>query len=233
MASMGVADSNRIKTFISTSVDRFRPSYGYYPINYPRQCIFIASVNRGGGGYLKDETGGTRFWPVACGVAWQGTDRSLDAEALAEARDQLWAEAVVRYQAGETWWLSDVESRRQQAEAVDDRYDTDVWQERIDAFLAAHPAPVTTGDVLRGAALRDGTSWTRADQMRVAAALVRNGRVRTRKQMGGAREWHYVKPGWESEVITDNVAGATVRVIVDNTNGGGGGGGWAAPKMVS
>ena len=229
MASMGVADSNRIKTFISTSVDRFRPSYGYYPINFPRQCIFIASVNRGGGGYLKDETGGTRFWPVACGVTWEGTDRSLDAEALAEARDQLWAEAVVRYQVGETWWLSDVESRRQQAEAVDDRYDTDVWQERIDAFLVANPAPVTTGDVLRGAALRDGTSWTRADQMRVAAALVRGGRKRMRAQSGGTRAWHYVTPGWTGE--TADAGSGGVRVVVDNTVGAGTGA-FAAPKMV-
>ena len=43
------------------------------------------------------ETGGRRFWPVACGL--------IDIEALAHDRDQLWAEARGRFDAGTAWWL--------------------------------------------------------------------------------------------------------------------------------
>jgi putative DNA primase/helicase len=49
------------------------------------------------GTYLRDETGGRWFWPVVCG--------RIDVEALARDRDQLWAEAKVRFDSGTVWWL--------------------------------------------------------------------------------------------------------------------------------
>jgi predicted P-loop ATPase len=62
--SMSRADVSKIKGFISRTTDRFRPSYEKRVIESRRQCVFAGSVNHCA--YLRDETGGRRFWPVAC-----------------------------------------------------------------------------------------------------------------------------------------------------------------------
>jgi putative DNA primase/helicase len=105
----------KVKAFITRSTDRFRPSYGRRVIEVPRQAVFFGSTNALE--YLKDETGGRRFWPVRCG--------RIDHDAIARDRDQLWAEAVALYNAGEPWWLTDeallLEAHGQQ----EDRYQGD------------------------------------------------------------------------------------------------------------
>jgi predicted P-loop ATPase len=97
LSSMTRAEIERVKAFITRKVDRFRPSYGRHVIEVPRQSIFIGSTNNET--YLKDETGGRRFWPIACGT--------IDNKAIEQDRDQLWAEAVASYKAGIPWWLTD------------------------------------------------------------------------------------------------------------------------------
>ncbi len=93
--SLSRAEVNKAKAFLSRATERFRWSYGRRVVEYPRQCVFAGSVNRSE--YLRDETGGRRFWPIACGA--------IDIERLAKTRDQLWAEAVMRYGRGDPWWL--------------------------------------------------------------------------------------------------------------------------------
>jgi predicted P-loop ATPase len=93
--SMARGDVSKIKSFMSRTTDRFRPPYGRRVVEQPRQCVFAGTVN--GNEYLRDETGGRRFWPISCA--------RIDVDGLTDVRDQLWAEARDRYRADETWWL--------------------------------------------------------------------------------------------------------------------------------
>lgn len=86
----------RTKSFISTSCDRFRKSYGRRAGIYPRSTVFVGSTNDSA--YLCDESGARRFWPVKVGT--------IKIDDLRRDRVQLWGEAVMAYRAGEAWWLS-------------------------------------------------------------------------------------------------------------------------------
>ena len=94
-------DVSRIKQFLSLRVDRFRAAYGRHVKELPRSCIFFGTTNTTD--YLQDTTGNRRFWPVDTGeqAAAKNVWRDLDGET-----DQIWAEAYMRWQAGEALYLS-------------------------------------------------------------------------------------------------------------------------------
>ena len=202
--TMSRAEVSAIKAFMSRTHDRFRPPYGKRLVDLPRQCVFAGSINPEGG-YLKDATGGRRFWPVACG--------HIDTDRLERDRDQLWAEAHDRFRVGEPWWLETAELNALASEEQADRYQGDAWEEPIRAYLDneiewmdngygsrtpyRHPrvealTDVTVGEILEKALGIEKGRWTQTDQNRVARCLVSMGfsRHKTRKS-GGNREWRY------------------------------------------
>ena len=126
---------------------------------------------------MKDATGARRFWPVECCVGWPAA-RKIDVRRLAAVRDQMWAEALHAYRLGESWWLDSAEEA-EQAVAADDRFDVDAWEERVAAFLdtvepdAKGVVSVSTGEILTGALHKAAEHWTRADQTRVGAIMLR------------------------------------------------------------
>jgi predicted P-loop ATPase len=202
--TMSRAEVGTIKAFISRTHDRFRPPYGKRLVDLPRQCVFAGSVNPEGG-YLKDATGGRRFWPIRCGT--------IDLEALACDRDQLWAEAVARYRAGEPWWLETRNLTELAEEEQLDRYQGDAWDDPIRDYLLnehewlangcdgrmlrqrARAQPlrdVSLPEVLEHALGMEKGRWTQADQNRVARCLISMGFQRTRmRRTDRGREWRY------------------------------------------
>ena len=94
-------DVSRIKQFLSLRADRFRAAYGRNVKELPRTCIFFGTTNTAE--YLQDTTGNRRFWPIDTGEQrhTKSVWRDLDPEI-----DQLWAEAYVRWQAGEPLYLT-------------------------------------------------------------------------------------------------------------------------------
>jgi predicted P-loop ATPase len=85
------------KSFLTQAVDTFRPPYEVAAKKVKRSCVFAATSNDNSP--LTDATGGRRYWSVTCGI----TRSKADIEKLKANRDQLWAEAFQRYQAGEPW----------------------------------------------------------------------------------------------------------------------------------
>ena len=161
--AMGRADISKTKSFLSRRVDRFRPPYGRHIVEVPRQSVFCGTVNQAE--YLKDETGGRRFWPVKCGSV-------MRLEELRRDRDQIWAEAAVRYERGDRWWLDDEKLIEAAASEQDERFQSDPWEELIKPWLASR-TEVTTAQTLIEAVHKEPGQWTRADEIRVAAVLRR------------------------------------------------------------
>lgn len=94
------SQTDRIKQFLSMCDDIFRVAYGRRTDRFPRTCVFFGTTNRPE--HLRDETGNRRFWPIDVGVT-EPVKRvygDLDIEA-----DQIWAEAYVRWQLGESLYL--------------------------------------------------------------------------------------------------------------------------------
>ena len=99
------AEVETVKNFISKPSDRFRVAFGKRSDNFPRQCIFIGSTNEFG--FLRDPSGGRRFWPVD--VVRKYIHGSLNI-------DQIWAEAKTLFEAGESLHLA--EEEEEEANAV-------------------------------------------------------------------------------------------------------------------
>jgi putative DNA primase/helicase len=119
-------DVDVVKAFISRRTDRFRPPYGHGVVLQPRQCVLIGTTNRDD--YLRDDTGNSRFWPIACqGADWQW---------IAENREQLWAEAAKREADGEPIWLDDQQIVRVATEAQAERLAEDPWHREVMDFVS-------------------------------------------------------------------------------------------------
>jgi predicted P-loop ATPase len=122
MHSFDRSEVERIKGIISCAVDRYRAPYGRNAEDHPRQSVFAGTTNRDD--WQRDDTGARRFWAVRCGI--------IDTAWLAVHRDQLFAEAVARFRAGESWWS--VPSVEAAAEA-DERRPRDTWEDALRSYL--------------------------------------------------------------------------------------------------
>ena len=178
MHAMNRAETAHLKAFITRTIERYRPSYGRKEVIEPRQCVFVGATNRDT--YLRDETGGRRFWPVKA--------ETINTEKLANDRDQLFAEAVRLYRTGASWWPDRDFERKYIEQEQASRYEADAWEETIAEFLGKH-SKVTVGQVARDALGFETSRIGTADQRRIAAALEQAGWRRDARAHGGTRLW--------------------------------------------
>ena len=179
MHSMSRAEATLLKAFITRTCERYRPSYGRREVIEPRQCVFVGTTNRAT--YLRDETGGRRFWPIKT--------NAIDIDALARDRDQLFAEAVVLYSKGTAWWPDKDFERLHIMPEQAERYEGDAWEENIAAYLS-NKDRVTIGQVAREALQIETARIGTADQRRIAAVLEQLGwRRLPKKDWQGKRWW--------------------------------------------
>ena len=164
LSALRRSETELLKAFISRPVERYRPPYGREEVIEARQCIFVGTTNKEA--YLRDETGGRRFWPVRVG--------SIDTDALAHDRDQLFAEAVSRYRAGEKWWPDQDFERDHVKPEQESRFEVDAWEQEIASFLVGRER-VQVSEVARDVLGIDKAKIGTAEQRRIASVLSRLG----------------------------------------------------------
>jgi predicted P-loop ATPase len=157
------AESTLLKQFVSRQHERYRPPYGHMEVDEPRQCVFIGTTNKST--YLKDETGGRRFWPLKTG--------NINIEALVRDRNQLLAQAAEEFHREVPWWpdheLEETVTAEQHA-----RYDQDAWLPIIQAWLddrVNHQASYTVAEIAIGALYVSKAHIDRGTQLRIANVL--------------------------------------------------------------
>lgn len=95
LAVMKKAEIENVKHFLTKTEDTYRAAYARRTSTHKRQCAFFGTTNEEE--FLHDATGARRFWAVRV----HGSDKDLTDDIV----DQIWAEMVERYKAGEKWYL--------------------------------------------------------------------------------------------------------------------------------
>lgn len=173
MSALSKAEAGALKSFITRDTERYRPPYGRLEIVAPRQCLFIGTTNKTA--YLRDETGGRRFWPVKVG--------RIDIDALRHDRDQLFAEAVVAYRRGDPWWPDRTFERDHIAPQQEARFEADAWEQPVVEWLR-DKTKTTITEVAREALFIETPKFGTADQRRITAILERREWIQKRDKHG-------------------------------------------------
>lgn len=178
LSAISRAEDAALKAFLTRPVERFRPPYGRLEVVMPRQCVFIGTTNKAT--YLRDETGGRRYWPVKVG--------KVDTDRLQRDRDQLFAEAVHLYLDGRQWWPSADFEREQIKPQQEERFEGDAWEESILKWLEGRPR-ATVNEIAQGALYIDLSKIGTMEQRRISRCLERLGWVQ-RRGTGGTRHYY-------------------------------------------
>ena len=180
-----------LKSFVSRQVDRVRLAYRRNSEDYPRQCIFIGTINPDALGYLKDTTGNRRYWPVTVGQYGELSLSQLQAD-----RDHLWAEAYMRYKKGDSLHLTDSVALQEAKQAQEGREETDGWQERIESWLikqtAMHHDRPSSIEVWEDCLEGDTSRFERKQQQRIANVMRKLGYTSRSVKVDGKVERRYV-----------------------------------------
>jgi hypothetical protein len=186
-----------VKAFLSSATDRYRPSYGRRGDveSVPRQTVFCATVNpEEGSRFLRDRTGNRRFWYVP-------VDRTktaqVDVPALEDERDQLWAEALAMFDAGERWHLpagleTELEGAQEAAQG-----ESDAWTSLVTGWLHTEAPPFfTTAEAAKLAVGLENARLGHNDAGRLVFCLAKAGCKSVNRRRGGVqvKGWAWDRP---------------------------------------
>ena len=183
------SDAQALKAFISRTTDRARLAYERTTKDFPRQCVFVGTINPDEMGYLSDNTGNRRFWPVKCGG-------DFDLDAFKGVRDQLIAEAYQAFKKGEVLYLKGNVAKLAEIEQNKRRH-VDPWQDVAEDWLEAEGKEVQelsmqqVYELILGGNIKN---ISRTEQCRIGRILSDMGWNKHRPNRGGSRQFVYRKP---------------------------------------
>ena len=170
-------ETQALKSFLSRNTDICRLAYGRRSKIFPRQNIFIGTINPEEDedtGWLKDTTGNRRFWTVFC--------TKIDIEALKKVRDQLWAEALI-YQRQHTLLHFD-DLRIEEAARAEQikRMGIDPWFDQVanwlDNEVNRDKNMFSSSEVFTDCLMGRATQFNRGCQTRIALIMKKLGWVK-------------------------------------------------------
>jgi predicted P-loop ATPase len=183
-------DLEWIKSFITSTHERWTPKYKEFETVFPRRLVFVATTNQEE--FLADLTGNRRWLPVRVCEA--------DVEGIAADVSQLWAEAAVLFSLLGVCWA---EAERLSAGVHAEHMITDPWMDRIVEWLSVEEVDggkatmrdfLLTHEVLRSALGHDLKNCGKRDEMRVAACLHALGYERVLRRVNGKPTRVWMRP---------------------------------------
>lgn len=216
-------EHSAVKKFVSLRDDRLRKPFARSMSTALRRCVFAGSTNEDN--YLKDSSGNRRYWPVRV--------HDCRPELAVQFRDQLWAEAVFRYRAGEPWhpphegYVLDLLKSAQE-----ERFAEDPWADRIGNWIEENALTVdwdniTLTQIARSALFLQDSQLNVSISHRIGDVVKRLGfeRVRSRAPDGARpRVWRPTRPDLVQKILSAQEK-AKARAVA----GGAGGPTWTRP----
>jgi len=187
-ATMRKSDISALKSFVTQPLDKIRRPYAATESSFGRRTAFGATVNDEQ--FLHDPTGNRRFWSIA--VTGFDLAHGIDMQ-------QLWAEVLEIWRAGESWFLS--------------RGEVGELNERNEEFTVADPNEERLATGLDWDSDEKGWDWVTATQALqrvgvrdpVRAQTIVAGRVLKRLTAGRRRKSNgrtlFLVPGAVSEFL--------------------------------
>lgn len=181
-------EETAVKDFVTRLKDCLVKPYGRHAIQKARSSVIAGTTNSEE--ILTDPTGDRRY-PIIPVL------RRIEPRWIIARRDQLWAEALARYDAGEQWHFTDDEESRRANEAVAWRA-PETWIEPIDAWIHSPDAGgllakhgwITVNDIAAGLGIpierRDKAASTR-----IGLAMGQLGWTERRRKLGGVKIREY------------------------------------------
>jgi len=172
------------KAFLSAQEDNYRPAYGRHAVTVKRHVVFAGTTNESQ--FINDMTGSRRYWPVKVD--------EIDIDWVKENRDQLWAEAIIAFNAGENWYLDQkLDQVRDDASMV--YRQEDPWMDPIVTWCMLQHGGISTQMIMEDCLGIEKGRMNRRDEMRVSDILREIGYEKNRVRYGGKRKYVWQKVG--------------------------------------
>jgi predicted P-loop ATPase len=175
MRGLRGADQDRVKAFITRRHEKWVPKYREFATAYPRRFLIIGTTNDEE--FLPPDEEHRRWLPLHTS--------SVDVAAIKRDKEQLWAEALVRWQVeGVIWHPLDTLAAPARAAAAGD----DAWAEQVSDYVFARPGDlIRLHEVAVNAIGLDHRTITRAQELRIGRILRALGWSRITARVAGGR----------------------------------------------